>query len=1018
MKKQSLLLIILLTCVFGQAFAQRMSQGMNYQAVARDKDGQVLADHPIFLKISLLSADSKTPAVYYTETQQAVTNKFGLFTLVIGKGTELKGHWSDIPWSSKEIWMNVAIKMNANDEYVALATTQLLAVPYAFYAGSAGTAESLMGKNNSDPSAVSGPTVQGTASNGNSWNTPGNLGTNPSKEFIGTADNTDLVLRTNAIERARIFKTGDVNIVNSATVGNNLVVKNNVSLNTVGGATTNNGALTVANSSATLLTGTLTVNGIEAVTNSTQSTNTTTGALTVVGGVGIGKQLNVGGITAILNNTASTSTTTGALTVAGGEGVAGDLNVGGLTGLKNTTQSTSNTTGALTVAGGAGIVGNLNVGGAVSFGGASAFGGKLAISDATSSTSTTTGALTVVGGTGIGENLNVGGIGKILNSTTSTSASTGAFVVTGGTGIGENLNVGGIAKMLNSATSSSASTGALVVTGGTGIGENLNVGGVAKMLNSTTSTSASTGALVVIGGTGIGENLSVAGVAKMLNNASSTSSTTGALIVSGGTGIAENLNVGGKATVEGLTTINDQLKVTSSVADGEFLATFTNTDNSKGDGIKIKLGKAKSVYSPPTISSGISDAQATKMKNLISCSYSGNRLDLLGDIVLTATEDDAKAIAGLAVGVGNIIIGQLNTLLDLPINIGPYSTPAQHIWNSTTIFGGLDLGALGSIPSLTIPALDIPKVEVLPKTEVMPKLPTIDLTGIGVPDINIADLSFWGIPTDLCLEDAVGSTPMNNDNEFIRFADKNDAKMGTIRAVSVTNWSTNYLNPAFMYSLYGALTSSKVDKFHAQYHFKAEITAALKNYATLGVEYASGNGDYAEWLERADGLELITAGDIVAVNAGKITKNLDHAEQVMVVSHNPIVLGNVPAEGRTKMGNNIAFMGQVPVKVLGPVVSGDYIVAQSATPGFGLAVHPDNMTIEDFKYAVGRSWDNDLLDGPKMVNTVVGVHNGDYLKVLKKFESKVNDSQIRLQKLEAKVDDLAKVKSSADAAKH
>ena len=88
--------------------------------------------------------------------------------------------------------------------------------------------------------------------------------------------------------------------------------------------------------------------------NTTTSYSTTTGALTVAGGVGIGGALYVGGILSatnitiggvavvagpfnggtitnplIVNNaTASTSTTTGALTVAGGVGIQGDLFVG------------------------------------------------------------------------------------------------------------------------------------------------------------------------------------------------------------------------------------------------------------------------------------------------------------------------------------------------------------------------------------------------------------------------------------------------------------------------------------------------------------------------------------------------------------------------------------------------------------------------------------------------------------------------------------------------------------------
>ncbi|HEV7780060.1 MAG TPA: hypothetical protein VGO58_02285 [Chitinophagaceae bacterium] len=452
-----------------------------------------------------------------------------------------------------------------------------------------------------------------------------------------------------------------------------------------------------------------------------------------------------------------------------------------------------------------------------------------------------------------------------------------------------------------------------------------------------------------------------------------------------------------------------------------FAATFINNFDGAGDGIKIKLGRAKSVYSPPSPSSLISQAQMDKIKNLISCDFtSTQKITILGNIAADGILEDLKVIGGLAVSAGNYIIDFINTQLHLPIKLGPLTTPSVDFPKLVSPAIVIDVPL---IPTFTIPGVTItngfnivPATQILPEFTAMPEIPNIDLTSIGIDPIDIGSVSFWGVP-DLCLTDVPGSSPMNNSNEFIRFTDKNDAKMGAIRAVSVTDWATNYLNPSFMYKLYGALTSSKADKFHAQYHFKNELSVALKDYAALGVEYTSGNGDYAEWLERAETKELITPGDIVAVKGGKITKDLECAEQVMVVSHNPIVLGNIPKEGKNYAGNNVAFMGQVPVKVMGAVMTGDYIVGQFNTPGYGIAKHPNEMTIEDFKYAVGRSWVEDLNDGPKMVNTVVGVHNGDYLKILKNFESKFNDSESRLKTLESKVDALIQTQSPTSTKK-
>ncbi len=165
-------------------------------------------------------------------------------------------------------------------------------------------------------------------------------------------------------------------------------------------------------------------------------------------------------------------------------------------------------------------------------------------------------------------------------------------------------------------------------------------------------------------------------------------------------------------------------------------------------------------------------------------------------------------------------------------------------------------------------------------------------------------------------------------------------------------------------------------------------------------------------------MEDISAGDIVSVKGGKITRDLIGAEQVMVVSHAPIMLGNMPAAGKTDLGNSIVFIGQAPVKIMGPVASGDYIIGQINTPGYGLAKHPNNMTIEDFKLAVGRSWDADETEGIKMANTVIGVHNSSFLNLIKDLKEKAENNDERLKAIEAKLNLAAPVKSKSIAAKN
>ncbi|MBK7086704.1 MAG: hypothetical protein IPH53_19460 [Flavobacteriales bacterium] len=103
-------------------------------------------------------------------------------------------------------------------------------------------------------------------------------------------------------------------------------------------------------------------------------------------------------------------------------------------------------------------------------------------------------------------------------------------------------------------------------------------------------------------------------------------------------------------------------------------------------------------------------------------------------------------------------------------------------------------------------------------------------------------------------------------------------------------------------------------------------------YTNLGVTYESGSADYAEWLERADPAEVMSFGDIVAVKGGRISKNTRAgAERYMVISLKPAVLGNMPGPGKEHLYEKVGFMGQVPVKVIGPVHVGDYILPSGST---------------------------------------------------------------------------------------
>ena len=150
----------------------------------------------------------------------------------------------------------------------------------------------------------------------------------------------------------------------------------------------------------------------------------------------------------------------------------------------------------------------------------------------------------------------------------------------------------------------------------------------------------------------------------------------------------------------------------------------------------------------------------------------------------------------------------------------------------------------------------------------------------------------------------------------------------------------------------------------------------------VGVTYESGAGDYAEWLPKANPEETFFPGQIVGLQNGRITKNLENGGKLFVITTNPIVLGNMPAKDKTGLYAKVAFMGQVQVHVLGKVNAGDYIIPSGKNDGFGIAVSPANLQPDDYKRMVGVAWTSSTNESYKTVKVAVGLNDGDINKVV------------------------------------
>jgi len=107
--------------------AAQTPQGLNYQAIYRNAQGNAIASQNVNVQFSILEGAAAGPAVY-VENHSTQTNQFGLFNLTIGQGVPVSGTFSIINWGNSEKFLKVEVNNTL------LGTTQLLSVPYALFA--------------------------------------------------------------------------------------------------------------------------------------------------------------------------------------------------------------------------------------------------------------------------------------------------------------------------------------------------------------------------------------------------------------------------------------------------------------------------------------------------------------------------------------------------------------------------------------------------------------------------------------------------------------------------------------------------------------------------------------------------------------------------------------------------------------------------------------------------------------------------------------------------------------------
>jgi hypothetical protein len=165
-----------------------------------------------------------------------------------------------------------------------------------------------------------------------------------------------------------------------------------------------------------------------------------------------------------------------------------------------------------------------------------------------------------------------------------------------------------------------------------------------------------------------------------------------------------------------------------------------------------------------------------------------------------------------------------------------------------------------------------------------------------------------------------------------------------------------------------------------------------------GVAYTSGNGDYAEYLPILHDRDTLRERQIVGVRNGHLTFETDNVDHLVVVSTAPIVAGKLPPAPDFR-AEPVAFMGQVPVDILGRVKAGDFILPSGDWDGFGIAVSPEDLRLEDLDQILGIAWQSGTDKHFNTVNVAVGLTTTAEDLMFDRFDDELDEMAAEIQRL-------------------
>jgi carbonic anhydrase/acetyltransferase-like protein (isoleucine patch superfamily) len=527
-----------------------------------------------------------------------------------------------------------------------------------------------------------------------------------------------------------------------------------------------------------------------------------------------------------------------------------------------------------------------------------------------------------------------------------------------------------------------------VIEGETMINNNLDITGNLKVGG--TARIAST--------VNVGQNLIVEGITVLNNdffvNRLSTTTLSGELRVNGFTNINNSLNladdavIGGAVSIGGDTSIGGDQLVEGDVDIRRGLTVFLNSNlnNDLSVAGRTDLGGLLNVDGATTIDDAVTIAGPTAIGDDLSVAgagFIGAQLDVIGK---TTVGGNLEVIGLTSLNNDFKVDGGSNSLLT-----GPLTVDGKADFNNSLTVNNASPTVLGG-------TLQVVKNAVFDDDVLIDGMLTVN-NNLNLPNLVVSgDGSINGDHVALFENTAGGGA----DGIAIRI---NNSELS-----SGNNFVTFYGQGNYM--------AGRIESFDAASDMNSlpnDISNTNEMAQNQGIVYGSKGADYAEWLEKENPNDSFMVGEVVGIKGGKISRNTQNADHVLTISLAPIVLGNMPEEDRIDAYEKVGFMGQVPALVNGKVAKGDYIVASGSNDGFAVAIAPQDISLKDLKWVIGKAWSSSEVDGKSLINVSVGLKSNEWVRILELQDERIQHMESKLRSLENLSEKLKKMEAKMDA---